>query len=226
MVKKILHVTKTVLGLPVKLGKAITGHVVSVIKAVFRDHPYSATLTLMVALSILAINLSQGPKVIRMPDAIMDSEEVDHVVSQIDSLKPGEKATFLVDSFGGNVFFGGKILTALRDTKGDVTCEVKTGAYSMAALTVATCKKIKMHHYTRILFHVGRVYGPTGEAYFLKDDPLMQSFNEILFIATSDILTEEEKIRMFVFNLDIVLTGAEFQSRMCLARKVGCSIVN
>lgn len=207
--------------------KDVVKHVLAVIKAGLKNHPYALTLGAMITAAVLfQISHAQPQeKVFRLTTKIEDAALMDSMADGIAGLKPGEKATLIVDSYGGHVQEGMKIVTALHKTKGDVTCVSNSGTISMAASILVTCKKISMSKYSLVLFHVVRVYDLMGTANYMDNDPYAKALNAILYESTSDILTSDEKIRMFLKHEDIVLTGTKFQARMCLARKVGCSPV-
>lgn len=108
-----------------------------------------------VVLSANAFQVPEDTEIIHLKGEI-NEESANHVVEKLDSISKDRLVHIYIDSGGGSVRSMYKIMLALDDHQGDITCEVRDRAYSAAAVIFATCDYFKINDEAVIVFHQAR----------------------------------------------------------------------
>lgn len=155
-------------------------------------------------------------------EVIENNEAIFKIKADLLSLKRGEVYDLYIYNFGGSVAEGMSFISILKETKGKVVMHITSIAASMAANIASTASDLYVDKDSIVIIHVPFVERPDGTKDFRRGSPIMEKYRLITFNLYRDILTEEEKIKVFINNEDLMLTGPDFAARMCNVRKVGC----
>lgn len=98
-----------------------------------------------------------GKKTERVVGLIGEVSEfsANHVIDTLKTLDKAENAQIylIIDSPGGSVIDGYRIINQMKNTKSPLTCVVDMQAYSMAAIMLTYCKAVFMNPYGSIMHH-------------------------------------------------------------------------
>lgn len=98
-----------------------------------------------------------GKKTERVVGLIGEVSEfsANHVIDTLKTLDKSETSPiyFIIDSPGGSVIDGYRIINQMKITKSPVTCVVDMQAYSMAAILLTYCKTVLINPYGSVMYH-------------------------------------------------------------------------
>lgn len=89
-------------------------------------------------------------------------------LNELDAASPTEEVQIVINSVGGSVDAGSRMIAAMEATTAPITCIVDTGAFSMAAMLLEHCDQRVMQSYSAIMFHEMSI-GIQGQDFQVKN---------------------------------------------------------
>lgn len=119
---------------------------------------FIATLAAAIVATVRADDL---PRTVDIVGSI-DGDTIETVETGLDGIKPGDSIDVRIDSGGGSVFAGLRVIELLRQSGAHTTCRVGGAALSMAAVILESpaCETRVVRPWSIIMFH--RVVAPTA----------------------------------------------------------------
>ena len=153
------------------------------------------------------------------------------IVKELERLSKGSKLIITMDSRGGNVYEGIKLIEAIYSSKAHVTINLKHRAYSMAAILLGTADSVIIPKGAAIMYHTIQdcvIKDKVKKCRAVKPDSLFETKRNgelsmmmlIMLKRLGKLLTTEEIYDIIYKQEEIWLTGQEYSARLNMYKKV------
>lgn len=132
------------------------------------------------------------------------------LIDVLNDAKYGDKVEIYIDSGGGKVLQGLRIIEAIKNSKAITTCNVERLAASMAADILFNCDYIVLNPNAKVIIHLMH-YGNVGTGYIRSGELNEYSYNEYIKNYKLDEALSTERLFKLALGYDLYLQMHEIR---------------